>query len=124
MRIVTASEFLGIKEKVVFQSYNGLDQWGDLCIKTGNCGDNDFFFIPLQSQNIKTRTVDPHSSGELYDLMCELEKSSDHFVRDYDCEERDGLFDMSQLYVVYDENDIKQLINALQTIIGIGENND
>lgn len=117
MRILTAKEFLEIKEPVFYQPYFGEFNWGELHLKYDNCGDNDFFYINFMGQDIHTKEVEPQDSGELYDLLSKVSKTKEHFERDYEMTARDGGFDMKQLYVVYDNNDIKQLIKELQAVV-------
>lgn len=117
MRILTLKEFLEIKEPVFYQTYFNTFAWGELSLKYKNCGDDDFFFINFMGQDIYTKDIDPKGDGELWELISKLENTKEPFKRHYDLTERDGYCDMEQRYVVYDKEDIKQLIKALQVVI-------
>lgn len=118
MRIVTAKEFLAIKEPVFYQKYYDIYDWGELSLKYKNCGENDFFYVNFMGQDIFTKENLPQNSCELADLIKQTATTKEHFERDYETGERDGEFDMEQRYVIYDREDIKHLIKEFQKVIG------
>lgn len=115
MKIVTAKEFLSMKPSVLFQKYKYMCDWGNLCLKYENAsmGINDFYYVNLMGDNILINGQEPQDTEEEMKMLKELEQTHGTFEREYECGQRDGLFDMEQLYVVYDNNDIRQLVNVL-----------
>ena len=87
-----------------------------MSIKYDSINDNGFFFKNLMGQWIKTKEFEPDDSGQLFDLLYEVEKTGADFERDYGLD-REDLYEKERRFIVYDENDIKQLIQVLQSVI-------
>lgn len=117
MRIISAKEFLQMKPPVIFQKYDYMGDWGGLCLMYEACPlVNDFYYVDLMSSDILVNGNEVEDS-ELVEKLEELERTRGNFERDYECGQRDSLFDMQQRYVVYDENDLRHFIKTLQEVI-------
>lgn len=126
MRIVNGTGFLAINEPIVYQEYYSEFDLGLPKIKLGNCGKDDFFDKPLFGQDILTRDFEPTDTGGMLELITRLEKSRERFVRNYETVERDGSYvKETDRFVIYDNDDIKELIITLiEKVMLKGENHD
>lgn len=116
MKILNRKQFLAISKPVVFQKYSPMIL-GDLCIKGETISSmNDFYYRNLVGCDIETERCQPLDSGELFDLWDSCMNGDIDFQRDYDCAQRDGLFESENecWFVVYDKDDIMSLIGVLR----------
>lgn len=112
MKIVDRKTFLAMPEETVFAKYATLGNIGEVCIKgetyvNGEGEGIDFLYQPLAN------SVDANDTGAFVDAMAAAEKGAP-FKLDLDCQSRDGLFDKDQLFVVWEPDDVKQLVERLQ----------
>lgn len=91
----------------VFAKYEP-QYFDNLCIKGDTCGKNDFFYQPLHD------SLDASSSSERADILIEAEEDGISIPLDFDAQFRDGLFDDDQLFAVWSDEDVRQLIERLQ----------
>jgi hypothetical protein len=95
-------EFVELPEGILFRKYNP-DYFEDLCIKGETISHNgvpsDFLLTRLDNRE-----------GYI--------KQEGKFKFDYDTIERDALFEKNQLFAVYEEDDINQLIKILSSAKG------
>ena len=115
MKILNRKDFLAISKPVVFQKYSPMII-GELCIKEETLPSvNDFQYRSLVGCDIETERCQPNNSEELCDLWDSCMDGDIDFQRDYDVVQRDGLFESDDecWFVVYDEDDIRALINVL-----------
>lgn len=82
-------------------------------MKLENCGEIDFF-----QQDIAC-PVKCNSSSEFMDILDDAEKTGKSFDLDFDESNsgRDGCFDEDQLFAIWEPNDIRQLIERLQSCL-------
>lgn len=106
MRIVDRKTFLALPEGTLCAKYSTLGNFGDLMLKGATWG-SDFWYQSLPE-------VDADDSNAFFDTMLAAEKG-EPFKLDLDCQSRDGLFDEDQRFVVWDADDLRQLIARLQT---------
>lgn len=109
MRIVDRKTFLAMPEETVFAKYATLGNIGEVCIKGASLS-NDFCYQPLAN------SVDANDTGDFIDTMAAAERG-EPFKLDLDCQSRDGLFDNVQRFVVWESEDVKQLIERLQRCV-------
>lgn len=114
MKILNRRDFLAISKPVVFQKYTP-SILGELCIK-GETWGNDFCYRDLVGCDIETERCHPNNSEELFDLWDSCLDNDIDFQRDYDCYQRDGLYEREDecWFVVYDKDDVRNLIEVLK----------
>lgn len=109
MRIVNRKTFLAMPEETVFAKYATLGSLGEICIK-GESYANDYWYQPLAN------SVDANNTGDFIDTMAAAEQGTP-FKLDLDCQSRDGLFEEDQRFVVWEPEDVKQLVERLQRCV-------
>lgn len=118
MKIVTREAFLQLPENTVFIKYESgrpLDI-GDLMIKMQTLPirhpvvTSDFIYKDLVA-------VSAASSDDLLDAMVAAETEGKVLRLDGDSTSRDGLYDIYQLFLVFDSDDVAVLINSLQACL-------
>lgn len=109
MRIVDRATFLAMPEETVFAKYESLGNIGEICVK-GETWTNDYWYQPLGN------AIEAHDTGEFCDVAAAAEKG-EPFKLDLDCQSRDGLFEDEQRFVVWDQDDVKQLVARLQRCV-------
>ena len=105
MRIVNRIEFLKLPPGTLFSKYTPCF-FDELMIK-GTSLPNDFMYQDLIG-NVKCSGV-----REFVDILNSVEKTGVSFELDFDCQGRDGLFDSDQLFAIYEDEDVNQLIHRL-----------
>lgn len=108
MRIVDRATFLALPAGTVFCKFTPMC-FGDIEIKTGNVGSNDFC-----SQDL--RQVESNGSDQWLERMIAAEAGAS-IPLDFDSDCRDGLFDADQLFAVYERADVEGLIARLQAAL-------
>ena len=96
----------------IFMKYSPCN-FGELNIKHANVNDNDFYYQDL------TQEIKSSGSDEWLDILFKCEDSGESFDLDLDCISRDGLFEVGQLFAVYELKDIHNLITKLHTCVGV-----
>lgn len=105
MKIVNREEFLEYPEGTLFSKYEPCI-FGDLCIK-GDSLTNDFWYQEINS------SIKCNDSGEFSDILLSAQETKESIEMDLDIEGRDGLYDENQLFAVWEEKDVKALIDRL-----------
>jgi hypothetical protein len=121
MRIVNKAEFYLLPEGTVYavyepQTWYGLNVKGEVW-KDQNGKDFEFLYKSLLYM------VDCQNSAEESDILNSAEHQGTIFKMDYDCYQRDGMFDDNQLYMIYDKEDIRGLIGALEEVVEKSDSN-
>ena len=106
MKIISRKDFLALKENVLFQKYRPC-MFLDLEIKTGNCGDNDFYSI----------TIENAFSDNVGLPFYETELTDEEFPIELAYCMRDGMFDDEEMYAIWSKDDIRQLIESLEELL-------
>lgn len=117
MRIVSRKVFLELPTGTVYSKYEGSGNVEGLFTKgdTTESG-NDFLYDSLLDETLT------NSSGERFDLFERAEMDSNFkFELDLNYTGRDGLFSDDQLYMVYDNTDVLNLIQKLQLSVDPGK---
>jgi hypothetical protein len=103
MRIVSRNEFLALPPGTVYCKYWSLGILGDICIKEETVH-GDWWFQSLTKTDAK--------NTEEFDLA---ENSSSYEINlDLNCLDRDGFFEEEDKFAVFNDNDVRQIINVLQ----------
>lgn len=106
MRIVNRKTFLAMPEGTLFGKYTPCSVDGELAIK-GETSGNDFW-----QQGFVGWFADGHDSGDYLDTLILLENGGSAAL-DFNCQDRDGLFDADQLFAVFEPEDMRALILRL-----------
>jgi hypothetical protein len=109
MRIVNREEFLKLPEGVIYQKYEPIIVNTNVCVKVETSND-DWYYASL-SENI-----DYHSSEHFIGIMQDAEESGSGFKADYTTYERDGLYEQDQRFIIYDRDDVRNLLETLRRI--------
>lgn len=122
MKLLDRKEFLQIENPVVFMEYTHLGNFGNLKIRndviinsTGKA--IDFYYEDLCSSLIILNNKEIICSEDFLDIWDNIIKNRLNFRLDFNCEERDGLFEENAQYIVFDNIDIKQIIDKLYSVI-------
>ena len=106
MKIVNLEVFRKLPEGTIYSKYTPT-VFDGLKIK-GETWEYDFLYQELIGN------IDANSSEE-FNEICEKSQTEDiDLPLDFDCYERDGLFEKNQLFAIYNEKDIEALINRLK----------
>ncbi|MGB6406630.1 MAG: hypothetical protein WBF39_04090 [Planococcus donghaensis] len=106
MKIMNRKEFLSLPNGILFRKYEPC-VFEDMQIKTES-HPNDFVCISLDW--VKT----DNSRREDYTTLSEAKNAGKSFEFDYGVTYRDGLYDEDQLFAVYEQKDINDLIAFLK----------
>ena len=111
MRIVSRDQLLKLPPNTLYCTYEP-SVFGELLIKmeTLDTG-NDWIYQDISS------SLDCLGSNDLFDKLWEAEEKGISLDMNFHLTGRDGCFDYDQLYVVYEQKDIKQLIDRLKECI-------
>ena len=114
MKILNRQQFLALPAGVIFSKYDPCI-FEAFCIK-GNTIDiyngtkpeyNDFCFQQISDSLDRESALKLPGTDNL---------TTDSYNFDFDCMSRDGLHYQNQLFAVWEPNDVKQLIMALQEL--------
>lgn len=109
MKIVNRKEFLALPENTLF----------------AKCGDHDIGELHIKGETMGNDFVSASFKGYEYEEASDFCSKFDKMVEEkiqlpfapYDDACRDGLFDEDQLFMIYDKEDIKKIIEMLQQCI-------
>ncbi len=112
MKIVNRAAFLALPAGTLFSKYQPC-VFGDLCVKGETIGESvDFFYQTI------TDAIDTGIYVET--VLHHAEKDGSSLAMDFNCQDRDGMFDDDQLYAVWEREDVTGLITRLQTALQDG----
>ena len=107
MQLVDRKTFLTLPAGTVYTKYMAHDN-GDIAIKQGTVGDNDWTYTPLDTICF----IDVQDADDLFDKLEEL-KPDDVIDTYMETSYRDGLFQEDAQFLVYSQDDVKKLIELL-----------
>lgn len=113
MRILNRADFLKLPANILYCKYTSNGNFGDLQIKTS---EGEYWHPDFVCSDITGWAKGVDSGDELMEKWMRCEKG-EHFQFDLDVTCRDGLYDEDQLFAVYDNDDILELIAKLKTLI-------
>ena len=114
MRIVDRATFLTLPAGTLYAKVSpdpSCCVFGELLIKGESLG-NDWVV-----QELVGWFTDCNDSGELIEAWDQLRAGGERAV-DFDCDGRDGLFDMDQMFAVFNRTDHINLLKRLITALG------
>ncbi len=111
MRIVNREKFLSMPAGILFRKHTPSCLDGEICVKHDNIGSNDFFYGVIGD-------IYAESSDDFSDLTERANRDDTYELRTTSSEvARDGLFDDKQLFAVYSNEDVSQMIQFLKFIL-------
>jgi len=106
MKIINRKQFLETTEGTIYSKFDPYIIDG-LYIKNESLG-NDWYYQDLIS------SIECNDSGEYTDKLFKAKNDPEYELRqDYNTSQRDGLFDETQLFLIYDKDDVVKLMKAL-----------
>lgn len=105
MRIVDRKIFLSLPEGTLYAKYESPWNFGALSIK-GATWTNDWWYTDILNW--------PNGCDSSNDLFDNIEAYEKEWRFELDSQSRDGLYENNQLFAVYDEKDILQLLEKIQ----------
>ena len=106
MRIIGLQQFLAMPAGTVFAKYRP-QAFGELCIKGDSIhGANDFTFWPMWD-------IECGNSKEYYEQLVAAEKQGEEIAIDLRCEQRDGFFEVGQLFAVFSRDEVRRMAESL-----------
>lgn len=109
MKIVDRKTFLSIEKEVVYNKFSPC-MFGDLAIKSCSL-ENDFIYQDLNSP------VDIEEDEEFSQVVYGAIENNESINLDFDCTERDGMYDDTEMFAVWETDDIRKLIARLEKVI-------
>lgn len=113
MKIVNKTEFYALHEGILYSDYKPCI-FNDLKVKQSTIYDGekpiDFIYESLIGN------IDADSSGYFVDMLDDAEKNKTSLPMDFECGERDGLFEEEQLFAIYEKNDLEDFIKKLESL--------
>ena len=124
MKILKRNEFLELIPPVLFIKCDKFgNAQGELSIMVDKSGSNDFVVCYLHTfikEWNSTASVDECDST----IKKALENKDNHFEWDYSMTTRDGLYENSQLFMVYEQLDLLKLMRELNRVYLYSYNKD
>ena len=108
MKIVNKEEFYKLPKGTVYSDYKPICITG-LKIKEHNICRPGQPPVSFYYQDL-IENVDCSGSSEYFDIM----QSEQEFKMDYECGDRDDMFDPDQQFIVFDREDVQRLIKVLE----------
>jgi hypothetical protein len=106
MKILNRTEFMKLPENTLFSKYEPC-VFGNLMIKGKTSEHNDFYVQQIHDG------VDYSDTVNFREKLEGAEKNGTSIDMDFYCECRDGLFEDDQLFAVWEEKDVLELIGRL-----------
>lgn len=110
MKLVNYNEFIKMPTGTVFCEFEPCIR-GELKVKGDSIEDFDYIEMELRGEFKSDKDQDPFIDG------CDRLVKGENLRADFDTFGRDGLFDKTRQYIVYDKQDVKELITFLNTLL-------
>ena len=118
MKLYTRNDFLKLPERTIYSRVDkdgGVLCKGLFCKTSGQEYGNDWVEQDLISQAGFPNNITDGSDA--FEQQMNLRDSFQDFQTDLDCAGRDGMFDDSDLFVVWDKSDVTKMIKYLSDCI-------
>lgn len=113
MKIVNKTEFYSLPEGTLYSDYKPCSITS-LKVKGSTLySENkpiDFIYESLIGN------IDADSSNHFVDMLYEAENNKTSLPMDFECGERDGLYEETQLFAIYEKNDLEDFIKKLESL--------
>jgi len=110
VKIVDRKTFLEHPPETLYMKF-APHHFGELCIKGETLRAPSGEAIDWYYQDFDN--VDANDTGEWLDALERAMKGAS-ITLDFDCQDRDGLFDQDQLFAVWEPDDVRALVERLQ----------
>jgi len=109
MKILNWKDFIQTPKETVFSYYKD-GSFSDLCIKTSDINEmsNDFLHDRILD------AIEHDDTGEFFDKCSRMIDEGISVPMDFDFTGREGYYERDQLFAIYEEADVKLLIDRLQ----------
>lgn len=107
MRVVNRKEFLEMPPGTLYRKFEPV-VFDELSVKLETLKTNDWVYIDL---------TEPDTYDEFSEFYFNRSQDGEPFRIDYEVSSRDGFYDDEQLFIVYDQEDLKQLIRFLWKLL-------
>lgn len=109
MKIVDRKTFLALEGEVLYSKYQPC-VFGELTIKGGNVGENDFCYQSIED------AIESMGDSDYFNQLSLALSEGQSLSMDFHCMGRDGLYDADQLFAVWEPKDVDLLIERLQEV--------
>ncbi len=113
MKIVTFAEFIKLPSGTLFMDYEPC-LFGEISIKEETLESNNDFW-----RNDLTTDTDTDNPEEMYKVLEDSRENGASFKLDVEIMGRNAMYDDKQLFAVYEQKDLDDLISALQKCKGV-----
>lgn len=117
MKIVDYNTFINLPKGVLYSYYTPVYTNG-LMIKDESLmfenGGSDWYYYDLLDNPSQD------SSGQwlqYVDVMMKMDEGGESIPAEFNCLERDGLYDYDRKFLIYEQDDIKNLISKLNSLL-------
>ncbi len=107
MKIVNREEFLKLPANTLYAKCTS-HHVGEPAIKEESTG-NDWYYMDIGDLN----TEEDHSSEDYFDILGKMDKTGVSYPNDYSTLDRDGLYDNDQKFMIWEKEDLDNLIGLL-----------
>lgn len=115
MKIVKREEFLKMRSGIIYSDFEPF-VFNGLKIKLDSIDDGKGNFIDFFYQDL-IGNVDMGDSCDFINKIDDSMKNGSSFPLDFDCIQRDGLFEKEAMYAVYSLTDLLGLTSRLMSLI-------
>lgn len=117
MKIINKTEFYALPEGTVYSDYEPYI-FSNLKVKQDTVYNDgqpvDFLYESLIGN------IDTNNSDHFIDILDDAEKNKTSLPMDFNCCERDGLFEeKEQLFAIYEKKDLADFIKKLESLLPI-----
>lgn len=106
MKILNKEQFLKMPAGTVYSEY-------EPCVFTGLLVKGDTWPCDYIEMSL-IGNIESEDSGDFANKLMDAQKTGDSLPLDFDCYGWNGMFEDSQLYAVYEKEDLEGLIGCLQ----------
>lgn len=113
MKIINYKAFVAMPAGMLYRSYEPMI-FGELEIKQQTINDGNDWFLNRLNESFQSNEENEYDS---FEEQCKKLQNGESLKGDYTTMERDGMFDYDRSFLVYDKEDINDMINVLKQLI-------
>lgn len=111
MKIINREEFLKLPTNTLYCKFMKDDSFGTLFIKLNSINNNDWYYQALSDFDYYG------NSTERYERINLMLTDQAEYPLKLDSSSRDGLYNLDDLFCIYSEEDIKEIIKLLHSLL-------
>ena len=113
MKIINYDTFVKLGKNIMYSFYEPTYTSGLMIKEDTLNGGNDWFYYDLLDN------PDQDYDGEFlqYPDVIEKMENGESIKADFSCLERDGMFDYDRKFLIYEKEDIQEMINKLKSLL-------